>query len=61
MEVHGFRLVARNEINANPEDPADHEAGVWRLPPSLRLGDVDRETFEAIGESDRATLLFAKR
>ena len=60
MALYGFELVAKSEINANPKDPADHEAGVWTLPPSYRLGDVDRETYAAIGESDRATLLFRK-
>ena len=60
MELSGFRLVDRSEINANPKDTADYEGGVWTLPPSLRLGDVDREKYVAIGESDRATLLFEK-
>ena len=60
MRLNGFRLVARSEINANPADPADHEVGVWALPPSFRNGDVDKERYAAIGESDRATLLFAK-
>lgn len=60
MELSGFRLVDQSEVNANPDDPADHEAGVWTLPPSLRLGDVDKEKYLAIGESDRATLLFEK-
>lgn len=60
MSLYGFELVAKSEINANPKDPADHEAGVWTLPPSYRLGDVDKEKYAAIGESDRATLLFRK-
>ena len=60
MELYGFELVAKSEINANPNDPANHEAGVWTLPPSFRLGDTDREKYAAIGESDRATLLFKK-
>jgi predicted methyltransferase len=33
---------------------------VWSLPPSLRLGDKDREKYLAIGESDRMTLRFRK-
>jgi predicted methyltransferase len=33
---------------------------VWSLPPSLRGGDVDRDKFVAIGESDRFTLKFRK-
>lgn len=61
VEGQGFELVAKSEINANPKDPANHEAGVWSLPPNLRLGEKDRERFLAIGESDRMTLLFRKR
>lgn len=56
----GFELVSRSEINANPKDTADHPKGVWTLPPSLRLGDKDREKYLAIGESDRMTLKFRK-
>ncbi len=60
FESQGFELVGTSEINANPDDPADHEAGVWTLPPTFALGDKDREKYEAIGESDRMTLLFRK-
>lgn len=60
MELHGFRLVGKSEINANAADPANHEAGVWTLPPSYRLGETDKDKYAAIGESDRATLLFEK-
>lgn len=56
----GFELVDRSEINANPLDTRDHPAGVWTLPPSLRLGETDREKYLAIGESDRMTLKFRK-
>jgi predicted methyltransferase len=56
----GFRLEARSEINANPNDPADWPAGVWTLPPTLSQGDKDREKYLAIGESDRMTLRFVK-
>lgn len=56
----GFRLVERSEINANPKDTANHPAGVWTLPPTLRLGEKDRAKFVAIGESDRMTLRFVK-
>ena len=59
-EAAGFRLVAESEINANPNDTTDHPQGVWTLPPSLRLGDQDRERYLAIGESDRMTLRFVK-
>ncbi len=57
---HGFELVAKSEINANPKDSTDHAGGVWTLPPNLRLKDVDREKYLEIGESDRMTLLFKK-
>ena len=56
----GFRFVASSEVNANPEDTTDHPAGVWTLPPTLRLGAKDRAKYVAIGESDRMTLRFIK-
>lgn len=56
----GFELVARSQINANPKDTKDHPKGVWTLPPTLRLGDQDRDKYLAIGESDRMTLKFVK-
>jgi predicted methyltransferase len=61
MEVNGFDLVAKSEINANPKDTADYPDGVWTLPPGYAKKDVDRAKYEAIGESDRMTLLFRKR
>lgn len=60
FEAAGFQLEARSEMHANPKDPANHEAGVWALPPTLRLGDQDRDRYLAIGESDRMTLRFRK-
>jgi predicted methyltransferase len=56
----GLVLEARSDVNANPKDSRDHPEGVWTLPPSLRLGDEDREKYTAIGESDRMTLRFRK-
>ena len=56
----GFKLVASSEINANPKDTKDYEKGVWTLPPTLELGDKDKDKYLAIGESDRMTLKFAK-
>lgn len=56
----GFVLEERSEINANPADTHEHPHGVWSLPPALRGGDVDRERFVEIGESDRMTLRFRK-
>jgi predicted methyltransferase len=60
VEAAGFKLVARSEINANPRDTRDHPKGVWTLPPELALGDVDRDKYLAIGESDRMTLKFVR-
>ena len=57
---HGFKLLAKSEINANPKDTKDHPKGVWTLPPRLRLEDLDKQRYIEIGESDRMTLLFIK-
>jgi len=59
-ENAGFVLEAKSDINANPKDSADHPAGVWTLPPTLRLGSENQEKYLAIGESDRMTLKFRK-
>ena len=56
----GFKLEGASEINANPKDTKNHPKGVWTLPPSLQLGDTDKEKYMAIGESDRMTLKFVK-
>jgi len=64
----GFEFVASSEVNANPKDTADHPFGVWTLPPRSRTPEdgseeaasFDAAKFEAIGESDRATLKFRK-
>jgi predicted methyltransferase len=56
----GFKLDGESEINANPKDTHDWPKGVWTLPPSLELGEVDRAKYLAIGESDRMTLRFVK-
>ena len=62
VEAHGFALVGKSEINANRADPANHPGGVWMLPPGLRgVADADKPRMQAIGESDRMTLLFRKR
>ncbi len=60
IEKAGFKLIGKSEVNANPKDTADHAEGVWALPPTLRGGDVDRDRYVAIGESDRFTLRFQK-
>ncbi|RUO19027.1 methyltransferase [Aliidiomarina iranensis] len=59
-EQAGFVLADSSEVNANPNDSADHPRGVWTLPPTLRLGDENRAHYQAIGESDRFTLKFIK-
>ena len=59
-EKTGFILVDKSDINSNFKDTTDHPKGVWTLPPSLRLKDVDKSKYLEIGESDRMTLLFMK-
>ena len=67
-EAAGFKFVESSEINANPNDTADHPFGVWTLPPNSRDKNRDGtvpEGFDpakylAIGESDRMTLKFIK-
>jgi predicted methyltransferase len=61
MEANGFELDSQSEINANPNDFADYEDGVWTLPPVLTKKEIDKAKYQAIGESDRMTLLFRKR
>lgn len=56
----GFEFVGSSELNTNPKDPTVHPEGVWTLPPNYRMGDVDRNKYTAIGESDRMTLKFVK-
>ena len=50
IEAAGFKLAAQSEINANAKDTKDYSVGVWALPPSLQLGDQDRDKYVAIGE-----------
>lgn len=64
FENAGFTLIASSEINANSKDKPSEDDIVWRLPPNLS-GSADdpekRAKMQAIGESDRMTLLFKKR
>jgi len=67
MKAAGFELIKSSDINANPKDvPSDAEGSediVWRLPPSLGTSGEDADLkakYEAIGESNRMTLLFKK-
>lgn len=61
VEAAGFKLAAKSEVNANPKDKANHQRGVWSLPPSLANKDDNRAAYLAIGESDRMTLKFVKQ
>lgn len=59
----GFEYVDASEVNENPLDQPGPEDHVWRLPPSLSVGQDDPELqaeYQAIGESNRMTLLFRK-
>lgn len=60
IESVGYKLIGRSGINANPQDTKNYPKGVYALPPTLAMGDVDREKYQAIGESDRMTLKFIK-
>ncbi len=63
MSAAGFTLESESDINANPKDQPGAEDFVWRLPPSLvtsRENPELRAEMEAIGESNRMTLLFRK-
>ncbi|QDE31009.1 MULTISPECIES: class I SAM-dependent methyltransferase [Shewanella] len=57
---YGFELTASSEVNANPKDSKNYPKGVWTLPPSLAMGDQDKQKYLDIGESDRMTLKFTK-
>jgi predicted methyltransferase len=61
VEAAGFKLAGKSEINKNPKDTKDYADGVWTLPPTLALGDKDKDKYTAIGESDRMTLKFVKK
>lgn len=62
MELNGFDYVGSSAANANPRDPANWPGGVWTLPPVMAgAKDEDKARLQAIGESDRMTLLFRKR
>jgi predicted methyltransferase len=69
VQKAGLSLAAKSELNANPKDTKDHPFGVWTLPPtrtSVPVGsgppnpNFDHSRYDAIGESDRMTLRFAK-
>ena len=58
VESHGFKLVANDEMNANPKDPQD--VSVWMLPPTLSAADKNDGKYKNTGETDRMTLKFVK-
>jgi len=63
FEAAVFALVKESTINENPKDVPSNKDIVWRLPPSLGTSGEDAELkakMEAIGESNRMTLLFKK-
>lgn len=60
-EKAGFKYVGKSEILANPKDTKDWPRGVWTLPPTLALGETDREKYVAIGEADNFVLKFVKQ
>lgn len=62
FEAGGFEFVGSSEINANPNDSADYDNGVWMLPPT-NGGDSEGEDvppLQSVGESDRMTLKFRR-
>ncbi|WP_062064669.1 class I SAM-dependent methyltransferase [Cellvibrio sp. OA-2007] len=61
MTAAGFEFVGENDINKNPKDNPQADDNVWRLPPSLRTSDEQKAANQAIGESNRVTLLFRKK
>ena len=63
MEAAGFEFFSGSGINANDRDQPSEEDFVWRLPPTLATSDDDPElrvAMQAIGESNRMTLIFRK-
>ena len=61
MEKEGFEYVAESAVNQNPLDNPGEGDGVWRLPPSLNTDAANKPAMQAIGESNRVTLLFRKK
>lgn len=56
----GFIFEGSSDLHLNPKDTATHPRGIWTLPPTLSLGEEDREKYLAIGEATRITLKFRK-
>ena len=60
IEHAGFKLVDSSEIEANPRDTTHWPKGVWTLPPTYRLGALDRDKYQKVGEADNFLLKFRK-
>ena len=63
FKAAGFELVKESAINENSKDVPTNDEMVWRLPPTLGTSREDAELkakLEAVGESNRMTLLFKK-
>ena len=63
FQAIGFELVGESDVNRNPKDMLAEDEVVWRLPPTLDGSEDDpelRAKYQAIGESNRMTLLFRK-
>lgn len=61
MDKAGFELIGESDINKNPKDDPQASENVWRLPPSLNAPEANKAKYQAIGESNRVTLLFRKK
>jgi predicted methyltransferase len=60
----GFELLESSDINANPKDQPSASDIVWRLPPTYfgtKEDEAKKAAVDAIGESNRMTLLFKKK
>jgi predicted methyltransferase len=63
MAKAGFSLARESDINKNPKDQPGKDEYVWRLPPSLDVPEGNealKQKYQAIGESNRMTLVFKK-
>lgn len=63
MTMAGFELLDSSDINQNEKDQPAASDIVWRLPPSFATSRENPELkaeLEAVGESNRMTLLFRK-
>lgn len=60
IERVGFALVASSEIEANPRVTTLWSRGVWTLPPTYRLGALDHDKYQKVGEADNFLLKFRK-